>query len=82
MIMTERDRIRERRKLEVIDAFSEDEVLFTNQIAKRIGVVWPVADRILKELVHEERIMGGKMNGYTLPAKKTIWVKLKQVFHV
>lgn len=80
MIMTKRDKTRERRKLNATAEFHGEETLFTNEIAKAIGVVWPVADRLLKELVDEGKLTGDKLNGYK--KKQTVWGKIKGVLHV
>lgn len=80
--MTERDKTREERKAQVLESFSEGKKLYTNHVAKQIGVVWPVADRLLRELVAEGRLSGSKGWGYTLPEKQTLWRKIREVLHV
>lgn len=85
MIRTEREKTREVRKLNVLKAFVGNEILYTNQIAKKIGVVWPVADRLLQELVDEGRLSGDKLAGYTPykpPVKLTLYERIKRFIHV
>lgn len=85
MIRTEREKTREVRKLNVLKGFVGNETLYTNQVAKKIGVVWPVADRLLNELVEEGRLTGNKLMGYSVyeePKKETIREKIKRIFHV
>lgn len=82
MIRTEREKTREVRKLNVIESFISDETQFTNQIAKKIDVVWPVADRLLNELVDEGRLFGDKVKGYRLhpaPKKEGLRDKIKHL---
>lgn len=85
MVQSESQKKREVRKLNTLVQFHTDETLYTNQIAKNIGVVWPVADRLLNELVKEGRLTGNKMQGYTLyvePKKETLREKIKRILHV
>lgn len=83
MIRTEREKTREARKLSALKAFVGNEVLYTNHIAKKIGVVWPVADRLLQELVDEGRLTGDKSYGYKVPkpVKLTIYGRIKKLLH-
>lgn len=80
--MTERDRIREDRKIKILDGFPKDKKVFTNEVATKIGVHWPVADSLLRALVAEGKLAGGKDNGYILPVKPTILERIKSVLHV
>lgn len=83
MIRTEREKAREARKQNIIKAFVGNEVLYTNQVAKKLGVVWPQADRLLRSLVEEGRLVGNKMIGYSLPEKKeTLGEKIKRILHI
>lgn len=85
MIRTEREKKREIRKLDALAQFTGDETLYTNQIAKKIGVVWPVADRLLNELVDEGKLTGNKLLGYVLyqePAKEKLRDKVKRLLHI
>lgn len=85
MIRTERERIRDARKLNIIKAFAGNETLFTNEIAKKVGVVWPVASRLLQDLVDEKRLSGNKVDGYTLfkeERKKSLLEKIKGILHI
>lgn len=82
---TEREIIREARKLDIIDALKVDNALYTNQIAKKLDVVWPTADRLLQELADEGRIFGNKLLGYSLYDKEqkvTFYDKIKKFLHV
>jgi hypothetical protein len=82
MIRTERERIRETRKSEIIKAFVGNEVLYTNQVATKIKVVWPQADILLQSLVQEGRLTGNKMIGYSVPKKETFRDKIRKFLHI
>lgn len=78
---TEREKTREARKLTILNHFSGDERKYTNQVAKEADIVWPVADRLLNELVAEGRLVGDKIKGYALyetPMKLPLWQRLKR----
>lgn len=80
--MTEREATREKRKQTIISMFSDNKKLYTNQVAKEIGVVWTVADRLLHELVSEGHLSGVKATGYSKFHKPTAWERLKNVINV
>lgn len=83
MIKSEREKTRVVRKEKVLAMFSDGNTLYTNTVAKKIGVVWPVADRLLQQLVDEGRLSGNKLDGYSLykePASRTRWGRVKNFF--
>ena len=81
MIRTQRERVRDERKHNIIKSFVGHDKLFTNEIAKKINVVWPVADRLLIELVDEKRLAGDKVNGYYIYQEDTtLLAKLKKLY--
>jgi hypothetical protein len=82
MIRTEREKTREVRKLNVLELFVDDKTLYTNQVAKKIGVVWPVADRLLNELVEERKLTGDKAVGYKLFQQEGVYGKIKKFLHL
>jgi predicted transcriptional regulator len=85
MIRTEREKIREVRKLDILSTFKGSETQYTNQIAKGIGVTWMVADRLLQQMVDEGRLYGNKMLGYSTqkkPEDMSRWEKLKRMLNV
>lgn len=73
---------REKRKLAILAEFQEGEKLYTNQVATKINVVWPVADRLLRELVKEGRLSGDKATGYIMFKKPSLLEKIRNVLHV
>lgn len=82
MMKSPREQKRELRKANILSSFDENETQYTNQIAKRINVVWPVADRLLQELVDERQLVGDKLAGYKLyhkSKKENIFEKIKRL---
>lgn len=78
-----REKIRIARKNKIVKLFAADEKLFTNQVAVRASIVWPVADGLLQELVEEGRLAGDKINGYFVPVEKSSKLgRLKSFFHI
>lgn len=73
---------REKRKLAILAEFQEGKKLYTNQVATKINVVWPVADRLLRELVKEGRLSGDKPTGYIMFKKPSLLEKIRNVLHV
>ena len=89
LMRTEREKTREARKLDILVSFTEEDTQYTNQVAKKIGVVWPVADRLLRELVREGKLTGDKVKGYRLyeepieePKKDNFFDKVKSFLHI
>lgn len=79
------EKIRDDRKIAIISLLNNEEVLYTNKVAKGIGVVWPVADRLLQELADDGLIQGNKITGYKLSKKidtSTFRYKIKKFLRV
>jgi predicted transcriptional regulator len=77
--MAEREIVREKRKALILDILEEG-TQFTNQIAREVGVNWPMADKLLSEMVQARTIVGDKLNGYRLPPSPTFWQRIKNWF--
>lgn len=82
-MLTKHQKTREERKLRILAEFEGGEKLYTNQVATRLGLTWPVTDRLLQQLVVEGRLFGNKL-GYTVeePKKPTLMEKIKDALHV
>jgi len=84
MVTSERDQKRQARKASILVMFANDTTIYTNQVAKGIGVVWPVADTLLQELVQEQKLSGDKESGYRIykKQKESFSDKVKKFFHL
>jgi Mn-dependent DtxR family transcriptional regulator len=85
MTRLNQERVRDERKAAVISLFNNGDSLYTNKVAKGIGVVWPVADRLLQDLVKEGIIEGDKVAGYKLAKKidkTTLRYRIKKFLRV
>lgn len=85
MTRLNQERVRDERKAAIISLFNNGDALYTNKVANAIGVVWPVADRLLQDLVKEGTIEGDKVAGYKLAKKidkTTLRYRIKKFLRV
>jgi len=88
MIRTERDKVREARKIKILEQFAGKRIPLTvNEVARKVDIVWPVAFKLLTQLVEEGRLYGDKLNGYTLyppeiKKQPSLAQKVRQFLHV
>jgi DNA-binding transcriptional regulator YhcF (GntR family) len=79
---TKRANARELKKLAALAVFKDNEILSTNQVAVRMRVGWPVADRALYYLVEDGKLIGNTATGYSLRKDHTSLLdKLKRLIH-